>query len=125
MASSFLLWWWPRVSADDIGISGSDSRDGGGRRLRATEAPEAAGAKPVEQALVEETEEGGGRECSRCLEKLEWNGKNRPPRVERKAQDAWNRGIGETLKRPRSQKKRKNKKRMQKREGRQVSWPDA
>jgi hypothetical protein len=50
---------------------------------------------------------GGRRECSRWLEKLEWNGKNRPPRVERKAQDAWDRGIGETLKRPRSQKKRK------------------
>jgi hypothetical protein len=102
MASSFLLWWWPRVSAADIWISGSDGRDGGGRRSRATEAPEAAGAEPVGQALVKETEEGGGRECSRWLEKLEWNGKNRPPRVERKAQDAWDRGIGEMLKRPRS-----------------------
>jgi hypothetical protein len=32
MASSFLQCRWPRVKADDIWISGSVDRDGGGRR---------------------------------------------------------------------------------------------
>jgi hypothetical protein len=64
MASLFLLWRRPRVRVDDIWFSGSGGRDGGRRRSGATEVPEAAGAEAVRQALVEETEEGGGRECS-------------------------------------------------------------
>jgi hypothetical protein len=57
MASLFLLWLQPRVRVNDIWISGSGGRDGGGRRSGATEAPEAAGAEVVGRALVGETEE--------------------------------------------------------------------
>jgi hypothetical protein len=67
--------------------------------LGAIEAPKAVGVEVVRRALVGETKEGGGRECSGWLER---NGKNCLPRVERKSRDTRNRGTGEMLKRPRS-----------------------
>jgi hypothetical protein len=86
--------------------------------LGATEAPKAVGVEVVGRALVGETKEGGGRECSGWLER---NGKKSPATCRKEGLRHTGQRHGRNAEETEKLKKGKSGKRMQKSAGQQVS----